>query len=84
MGLPSPAVPSILPIIFSIGVPDLSPMLGCECLYLYESAAGRASQRTAILGSYLQEQRGISNSVRIRCLPMSGSHVGPVTGRASL
>ena len=24
----------------SIGVPDLSPMFGCECLYLSQSAAG--------------------------------------------
>jgi hypothetical protein len=36
---------------FSTGVPDFSLMVGWEFLFLSQSAAGRASQRTAILGS---------------------------------
>ena len=35
----------------SIGVPLLSPMVGCELLPLYLSGSGRASQETAISGS---------------------------------
>ena len=51
MGFPSPSVffnPSLNP---STGVPDLSPMVGCNYLHLSQSAAGRASQRTGMLGS---------------------------------
>mgnify|MGYP002511929704 CR=1 FL=1 len=55
---------------FSTGVLDLSLMLGCVHLHLYFSGSGRASQRTAMLGSYLQAQHAISNSVRIWCLSM--------------
>ena len=49
---------------FSIEVPCLSPMFVCKDLHLSQSAAGRASQRTDMLGSYLRAQHGISNSVR--------------------
>jgi hypothetical protein len=50
MGLPSQLAPSIPN--FSLGVSDLSPMVGYKYLYLSQSAAGRTSQRTAMLGSY--------------------------------
>jgi hypothetical protein len=36
-----------------IGVPDFSPIFGCKYLNLPQSAAGRASQRTAVLGLFL-------------------------------
>jgi hypothetical protein len=45
-------------------------MLGCECLHLYWSGAGRASQETAIPGSCQQALLGISNSVEVWCLQM--------------
>lgn len=54
---------------FSV-VPDFHPMVGCEYLYLSRSAAGRASQSTAMLSSCQQVQHSISNSDRIWCLPM--------------
>ena len=53
----------------SIGVPSLSPMVGCKHLHLSQSAAGRASQRTAMLGSCLQAEHSIV-TVRIWWLPM--------------
>ena len=55
---------------FSIRVPDLSPVVGCESLHLSQSASVRASQRTAMLGSCLQIWHSISNSVRNWCPPM--------------
>jgi hypothetical protein len=55
----------------SIGIPDFSPMVGCKYLHLSQSAAGRASQRTAMLGSCLQAQHSISNSVRV-LMPVHG------------
>jgi hypothetical protein len=36
---------------FSIGFLDLTSMVGCKYLHLSQSAAGRASQRAAMLGS---------------------------------
>jgi hypothetical protein len=39
-----------------------------RCSHLSQSAAGRNSWRTAMLGSCLQEQHGINNSVRVWCL----------------
>ena len=54
-----------------IVVLDLSPMVGCKYLHLSQSVAGRASQRTAMLGSCLQAQYSISNSVRVWC-PLMG------------
>ena len=48
-----------------IGVPDHSPMISCKYLHLSHSAAGRTSQRTDMLGFFLQAQHGISNSVRV-------------------
>jgi hypothetical protein len=53
-----------------IGFPDLSLMLVCKYLHLSQSAAGKTSQKTAMLGSCLQAQHRISNSVRVWCLPM--------------
>ena len=63
----------------SIGVPDLSPMVSCKYLHLAQSAAGRASQRRAMLGSCLQAQHGISNSIKVDAWPWDGSQFGPVT-----
>ena len=37
----------------SIDVPVLRLMVGCKYLHLSQSAAGRVSQRTAMLSSYL-------------------------------
>jgi hypothetical protein len=56
MVLLSPLAPSILSLrgTSSIRVPDLSPMLGSKYLHLSQTAASRASPRTAMLGSYLQ------------------------------
>jgi hypothetical protein len=54
----------------SIGVPVLSPMFGCEHLYLYLSGTGRASQGTAISGFCQQALLGIRNSVWVWCLQM--------------
>jgi hypothetical protein len=45
-------------------------MVGCKYLHLSQSAAGRASQRTAMLASCLQIQYGINNNVRVWCLCM--------------
>jgi hypothetical protein len=39
-------------------------------VHLSLSTAGRASRRTAMLGSCLQAQHGISNSVRVWWEPM--------------
>lgn len=38
----------------SIGVSNLSPMVGCNSLHLCQSASRRASQRTAMLGPCLK------------------------------
>ena len=54
----------------STRVLDLSPMIGCKHLLLSQPAAARASQRTATLGSCLQEHHDISNSFRDWCLLM--------------
>jgi hypothetical protein len=45
-------------------------MLGCKHMHLYWSGSGRASQETAISGSYQQALFGISNSVWVWCLHM--------------
>jgi hypothetical protein len=42
-------------------------MVGCQYPHLSQSAAGRVSQRTAMLVSCPQAQVGISNSVRVCC-----------------
>jgi hypothetical protein len=52
----------------SIGVPMLSPMVGCEHPHLFQSGSGRASQETAISGSCQQALLGISNSDWVWCL----------------
>jgi hypothetical protein len=58
----------------SIGVPKLSPMLGRKYLQLSQSAAGRASHRSAMPGSCLQAQ--VSG---IGACSWDGSQVGPIT-----
>jgi hypothetical protein len=66
------------------GVLMLSPMNGCEHPHLYLSVSGRASQRTAILGSCRQALHGISRVIKspqnltahifeFWCLPVSPS-----------
>jgi hypothetical protein len=45
-------------------------MFDCKYLHQFQSAAGRASQKTATLGSCLHTQHGISNSGRVWCVPM--------------
>jgi hypothetical protein len=64
----------------SVGVPRLSPMVGCEYLYLCYSDAVRSSQRTTILGSYLQALPGISNGVRFAICKWNGSLGGVFSG----
>jgi hypothetical protein len=46
----------------SIGVPMLSPIVGCKHLHLCLSGSDRASQEIAISGSYQQALFDISNS----------------------
>ena len=58
----------INPLSSSIGVPVLSPMVGCEHLHLYWSGCGRASQDTVVSGSCLQVLLDSSNSVWVWCL----------------
>ena len=53
-----------------IGDPMLSPMKGCEHSLLDLSGTGRASQETAISGSYQKNLVGICNSVWIWYLYM--------------
>jgi hypothetical protein len=48
----------------------MSYMVGCEYLHLLLSDAGIVSQRTSILGSYLQALLDISNKVRVSYLQM--------------
>ena len=59
MELQSPSVPSVLSLTPPLGS-LLSPMVGCKHLHLYWSGSGRASQETAISGSYQQALLGIS------------------------
>ena len=54
----------------SIGVLDLCPMVGCKCLHMSQSAAGRYSQRTVMLGSCLKVQHSISQRIRVWCPSM--------------
>jgi hypothetical protein len=53
-----------------IGVPRLSQMVGCKHPHLYWSGYGRASQRTAKLGSCHQVLLGLINNVEVWCLQM--------------
>jgi hypothetical protein len=48
----------------------LSPMVGCKHPHLYWSGSSRASQETAVSGSYQQVLLGISNSVWVWYLLM--------------
>ena len=54
----------------SIPVPDLNQMTGCKYMHLPLSVAGRASLGTAMPGSCVHAQYGLSNSVRIWCVHM--------------
>ena len=70
-GLQMPSAPSVL----SLGPPlwtlcSFSPMVGCEHLPLYLSGSGKASQETAISGSFQQTFHGIHNNVRLWWLYM--------------
>jgi hypothetical protein len=64
MGSLSPSALSVLPPTSLWGVGGLSPMVGSKYLYLSQSAAGRGSQKAAMLVC-LQAQHGISNGVRV-------------------
>ena len=46
----------------TIGIPDFSEMVGSKYLFLCQSAAGRGSQRTAMLGSCLKAYHSIVTS----------------------
>jgi hypothetical protein len=53
-------------------------MVGCEYLNMYWSGSGRASQETAVSGSYQHTLLGIHNSVwvwclHVECIPRLGS-----------
>ena len=63
MGLQPPSVPSVFN--SSIGDPTLSAMVDCEHPTLYLSGSGRASQETAISGSFQQAFLSIHNSVEV-------------------
>ena len=54
----------------SEGVPEISLMFECKYMHLSWSAAGKASQRIAMLGSCLQEHNSLINIVRVGCIPM--------------
>jgi hypothetical protein len=49
----------------------------CVCL---NALLDETSQETVMLGSCLQAQQRIINSVRVGSLPWDGSHLGPVIG----
>ena len=49
----------------SILVLDLNSVVACMCLHLSQAAAGRAPQRTDMLGTCMHKQYGLSNSVTI-------------------
>jgi hypothetical protein len=66
IGLPSSSAPSVL-ILWWGPQPQSNYWL---YLQLSQSAADRASQRPIMLGSCLQAQHGISNSVRVWCMAM--------------
>jgi hypothetical protein len=70
IGLQSPSATSALLLILLFGVPVLNQMVGCKYPYLCWSDSGRASQGTAIPGSYTQALLGISNSVWVWSLQM--------------
>jgi hypothetical protein len=53
VGSPSPSASSILPLIQPQGSPTSAQWLGVSVLSLFQSAAGRASQSTAMPGSCL-------------------------------
>ena len=69
MGLQTLSAPSVLSPSPSSGIPELSPMVGCE-LPLYLSGFDRTSQETAISGFYLQALPGIHNNVWVWWLYM--------------
>jgi hypothetical protein len=67
IGLPSTSASSSLS---TTEVPKFSPSIGCKYLHLSQSAIGRDSQKTAMLGSCLYANYYISNSVRPWSLPL--------------
>jgi hypothetical protein len=75
-GVNFPSASSILPLIKHIGVSDFSPLVGYKYMYLSQSAAGWASQRTAMLNFCLQAHHSISSPPS----PWDESQLGPVTG----
>jgi len=66
----------------SIGVPTLSPMVGCKHSPLYLSCSGRTSQETAISGSCQQALLGISSSVWVCGYIWDGSPGGAVSSHS--
>ena len=60
----------------SIGIFRLSLMVGCKCLHLYWSSAGRTAQETAISGFFHQALLGIR---KYGCLATGGGK-GPKVG----
>ena len=74
----STSAPSVLPLTLPLGSPGLSTVVGCKDLHLCQSAAGKASQRTAMPGSCMNAHLGISNSVGVGCLFLDGSQSGMV------
>jgi hypothetical protein len=70
MGLQIPSAPSVLSLTPPLGVPVLSPKVGCNHPPLYLSGSGRAPPETAISGSCQHALFGISNSVWVWWLYM--------------
>ena len=75
-------LPMVLPSLFlgcsfnpslnsSTGFPNFSQMFGCKYLHLSQSGDGRVNQRIAMLGSWLQAQDSISNSVNFWYPPLA-------------
>ena len=84
MGSSSPSVPLILPLTLPQGFPTWVQWLAVSICICLCQLLGRASQRTAMLGSCLQVQHSISNSIRVWCLPMGWISSQPVTGQPFL
>lgn len=67
----------------SIGVPGLSPIVGSKYFHMSQSAAGVASQKTAIIGSCKHNIASIRVSGFVACL-WDRSQVGLVIGQPFL
>lgn len=70
MGLPSPWGPLILPLTLPQGSSTSVQCLSVDICICLSHLLGRASQRAVMLGSCLQAQHSIINSVRDWCLLM--------------